>query len=53
MDQAEVTDCEPKYSSDVVIEEISRANASKKKLLLDLIGQFSPTRLIVNREAII
>jgi predicted nucleic acid-binding protein len=40
------------YISDVVIEEIGRAKAEKRRLLLDMINKFFPTRLIVNPEAL-
>jgi predicted nucleic acid-binding protein len=40
------------FISDVVIEEIGRAKPEKKRLLLGLINQFSPTRLVVNSEAL-
>lgn len=38
------------YVSDVVIEEIGRADDSKKQLLLGVIAEYSPNRLIINEE---
>lgn len=38
------------YVSDVVIEEIGRADDSKKRLLLGVIAEYSPNRLIINEE---
>lgn len=38
------------YVSDVVIEEIGRADESKKQLLLGVIAEYRPNRLIINEE---
>lgn len=38
------------YVSDVVIEEIGRADDGKKQLLLGVIAEYSPNRLIINEE---
>ncbi len=38
------------YVSDVVIEEIGRADDGKRQLLLGIISEYSPSRLIINEE---
>lgn len=38
------------FVSDIVIEEIGRSNDSKKQLLLGIIKEYSPNRLIINEE---
>lgn len=38
------------FVSDIVIEEIGRAKDSKKQLLLSIIKEYSPNRLIINEE---
>lgn len=40
------------YISDAVIEEIGRADEDKKQLLLGIISDFSPLRLIVTEEIV-
>ena len=40
------------YISDAVIEEIGRADEDKKQLLLGIISDFSPLRLIVTEEVV-
>jgi predicted nucleic acid-binding protein len=39
------------FISDVVIEEIGRAGDMKKQLLLNIIAEYSPTRLIIDEES--
>lgn len=38
------------FISDIVIEEIGRADDSKKRSLLNIIAEYSPTRLIISEE---
>ncbi|MBI4654875.1 MAG: PIN domain-containing protein [Nitrospirae bacterium] len=38
------------FISDIVVEEIGRADATKKQLLLNIIGEYGPTKLIVSEE---
>src|SRR3989338_2385602 len=38
------------FVADVVIEEVGRANESKKQMLLSIIAEHSPSRLIINEE---
>jgi predicted nucleic acid-binding protein len=38
------------FISDAVIEEIGRADDEKKQLLLNIIKEYSPKRLIINEE---
>ena len=38
------------FVSDVVIEEIGRANDEKKKRLLNIIKEYDPKRLTINEE---
>ncbi len=38
------------FISDIVVEEIGRANANKKQSLLNIIGEYGPTKLIVSEE---
>jgi len=38
------------FVSDVVIEEVGRADEGKKQMLLGIIAEHSPSRLIINEE---
>ncbi len=38
------------FISDVVIEEIGRADDNKKRSLLNIIAEYSPTRLVIDEE---
>lgn len=38
------------FISDIVIEEIGRADDSKKRSLLNIIAEYNPTRLIISEE---
>jgi len=38
------------FISDVVIEEIGRADHNKKRSLLNIIAEYSPTRLVIDEE---
>ncbi len=38
------------FISDIVVEEIGRADDSKKRSLLNIIAEYSPTRLIISEE---
>lgn len=38
------------FISDIVVEEIGRADAGKKRLLLNIIAEYSPTKLIISEE---
>lgn len=38
------------FISDVVIEEIGRADDNKKQSLLNIIAEYSPMRLVINEE---
>ena len=40
------------FISDAVIEEMGRANDEKKQLLLNMIKEYNPKRLIINEEVI-
>lgn len=40
------------FISDTVIEEIGRADAEKRQLLLKIIKEFSPKRLIIDQEVV-
>jgi predicted nucleic acid-binding protein len=40
------------FISDVVLEEIGRAGIDKRRLLLNLINQYAPIRLMVNYEVL-
>ncbi len=40
------------FISDTVIEEIGRADDEKRQLLLDIIKEFSPKRLIIDQEVV-
>jgi predicted nucleic acid-binding protein len=40
------------FISDIVIEEISKANPQKRKKLLNIIKKYKPKRLIINEEII-
>ncbi|MGR3311558.1 MAG: PIN domain-containing protein [Candidatus Brocadiales bacterium] len=41
------------FVSDVIIEEIGRATEEKKHLLLNLIKEYNPKRLIINEEVVV
>lgn len=40
------------FVSDIVIEEMSRANDKKKQLLLNMLKEYTPKRLIINEQVV-